>query len=1181
MGDNNHQNKNNDSQLNETVNVSSTLNEGEIEVLDDHSPKYSNNLSENQDKSSIHDKGNKSHSKNSEQPDTNQLTVTDEESRHEHARTVEDTQMDQSTLETSSDEIQQGNPTDLGNIDGDEDSMDTNDNTKHYHNQLSESHTVKAVKRETHDDEHDQTNSQQYTLNQNSNNQSHSTVDDSHQESSSLTGNSNNENHAINLSTSSGKHNLNSNIQPNKDPEIGESEEDSEIHKPDEGSEIRKPEEDSDTDTSEESASLNDSSDHVPADIRWLNPQYHENDLIKKPAELENDMNVPSGPIDKNILNRVQGSMIGMALGDALGAHVEFRPRQYLVQHPVTKLESGGTWGLSKGQFTDDTSMALCLANSLIANRGYNPYDQLVRYKWWYKHGYMSSTGQCFDIGAATRQSVLEFEQRQKKYASSHKISLDQIDYLPYCEHEKEFDVYCSEEEVAGNGALMRLAPVPLFFYRHPEVAVEYSGQSGQITHGDQKAYDACRYYGALIVAAVRGYSKADLLDNEFYSKHKKWFGKNELHPDIKSIAEGSYKRKNGYDDGIRGKGYIVAALEAALWAFWSDKDSFENGALAAVNLGDDTDTTAAIYGQLAGAYYGYEKLPKDWVKDVYAKTFMKKLRLAVGDALGASVEFRPHEYFIHNPVQDMEGGGTWGLKAGQWTDDTSMALCLASSLITKRGYDPYDQMVRYKWWYKHGYLSSTGQCFDIGNATRDSLEEFIRRQSNLMKSGLCKANEIDNLSWDMIQSVTKFDINCSSHGVAGNGALMRLTPVPLFFYRHPEVAVEYSGQSGQITHGDQKAYDACRYYGALIVAAVRGYSKEELLDNKFYSKHRKWFSKNELHPDIKKIAEGSYKRPKGYDDGIRGKGYIVAALEAALWAFWSDKDSFENGALAAVNLGDDTDTTAAIYGQLAGACYGYRSIPQKWLNKLYAHELLVCIGKWLHFLGDQPHGARAEQKTISSMDNSLTQPKQIKVGHFSTNNPGPNYHNTIHLNSTQIPSYPQESRPPREQKYPGKQSYASHPAANPDNDVVRYGATKNSPSPYTSGNSQSEKYQLASKPSTSNQQLTHSSTAYATDRPLYVPDPYDLSRTSNLSQIQAPMNNNYPLTRPNPGSRFESGASSNLGQTRYNNSSGSRTHTNNTNRQFGSSDSTSRNSPKFDGTKSLPYSYDPRNGWS
>ncbi|CAF1358294.1 unnamed protein product [Adineta steineri] len=824
--------------------------------------------------------------------------------------------------------------------------------------------------------------------------------------------------------------------------------------------------------------------------------------------------------------------------------------------------------------------MALCLANSLIANRDYNPYDQLVRYKWWYKHGYMSSTGQCFDIGAATRQSVLEFEQRQKKYAKSHNISLDQIDYLSDSELLKKFDVYCSEEEVAGNGALMRLAPVPLFFYRHPEAAVEYSGHSGQITHGDQKAYDACRYYGALIVAALQGYSKDKLLDNEFYSKHKTWFGNNELHPDIKSIAEGSYKRPKGYDDGIRGKGYIVAALEAALWAFWSDDYSFEKGALAAVNLGDDTDTTAAIYGQLAGACYGYKELPSDWVKDVYAKTFMEKLRLAVGDALGASVEFRPHEYFIHHPVQDMEGGGTWGLKAGQWTDDTSMALCLASSLITKRGYDPYDQMVRYKWWYKHGYLSSTGQCFDIGNATRDSLEEFIRRQSKLIKSGLCKANEIDNLSWDMIQSETEFDINCSSRGVAGNGALMRLAPVPLFFYRYPEEAVEYSGHSGQITHGDQKAYDACRYYGALIVAAVRGYSKADLLDNEFYSKHKKWFSNKELHPDIKKIAEGSYKRPKGYDDGIRGKGYIVNALEAALWAFWSDEGSFEKGALAAVNLGDDTDTTAAIYGQLAGAYYGYQKIPQKWLKKLYAHALLVSIGEWLYSLGSQYNGAGEEQKMASSLKNSLSQHTQLPVGPLSISNPDPKYHNTIYLNSTQIPSYPQESRPLREQNYHSNPMYTPQAAAYPDNDVVGYGNNEYSSSPYTSRSSQPIRDQPTSRHSASNRQFTHSSTANTTKKTPYGVDMHDHSYIVNPSQTRASMNSNYLPTRPNPGLRFESGASSNLGQTRYSNSSGSTTFANNTGTRFVPNDSTSRNSPKFDGIKSLPYSYHPKNGW-
>ncbi|CAF1051476.1 unnamed protein product [Rotaria sordida] len=360
-------------------------------------------------------------------------------------------------------------------------------------------------------------------------------------------------------------------------------------------------------------------------DKSWLVLQYNSNGKIMIPHELEKYMIDPPENIDSTILDRIHGSMIGMALGDALGAYVEFRSHQYLLKNPVTDLQAGGTWGLNKGEFTDDTSMALCLANSLVARCNYVPYDQMVRYKWWYRKGYMSSIGYCFDMGSATKQALTKFESRQKAFAEKHDIPLNQLDYLSDPTLLNKFDVYCSEEGVAGNGALMRLAPVPLFFYRYPVKAIEFSGHSGRITHGDQKAYDACRYYGALIVAALRGEKKRQLLDNNFYSKHERWFDNKPLHPDILAIAKGSYK-KDGYDEGIRGNGYIVNALEAALWAFWSDKEDFEKGVLAAVNLGDDTDTTAAIYGQLAGAYYGYKNLPKHWVEQVYAKTFISSL---------------------------------------------------------------------------------------------------------------------------------------------------------------------------------------------------------------------------------------------------------------------------------------------------------------------------------------------------------------------------------------------------------------------------------------------------------------------------------------------------------------------------------------------------------------------------
>ena len=270
--------------------------------------------------------------------------------------------------------------------------------------------------------------------------------------------------------------------------------------------------------------------------------------------------------------------------------------------------------------------MALCLANSLVVCCDFIPYDQLVRYKWWYKYGYMSSTGQCFDIGAVTCESLREFERRQRHFANAHNIPYEDLDSFRNPSLLSQFDVFCSADGAAGNGALMRLAPVPLFFYRDPINAVKFSGLSGVITHGDRKAYDACRYYGALIVAALHNETKEKLLDDKFYEKHESWFQGDPLVQDVMEIARGSYKKKGKSGSGIRGTGYIINALEAALWVLYLDNNHFETGALWAVNLGDDTDTTAAIYGQLAGALYGFHNLPDKWVKYLYANSFINCL---------------------------------------------------------------------------------------------------------------------------------------------------------------------------------------------------------------------------------------------------------------------------------------------------------------------------------------------------------------------------------------------------------------------------------------------------------------------------------------------------------------------------------------------------------------------------
>lgn len=336
----------------------------------------------------------------------------------------------------------------------------------------------------------------------------------------------------------------------------------------------------------------------------------------------DSDSEIPDSPI----LQRIQGSLVGLAVGDALGAPVEFRPNAYLKEHPVKNMQSGGTWGLQAGQWTDDTSMALCLAASLIIKRGFNAYDQFERYRRWYKDGYMSSTGKCFDIGKSTRQAITEFENRQQKVRS-------QLLAEGYKHNEQHFDAMIERRmdddannlklgasDSAGNGALMRLAPIPCFFQSYDDVR-KYVDVATQLTHGDQRAIDACRFYAGLIWHAVNGRTKAELLHEDFYRDTLKLSLQNE----ILVIAQGSYKKKkNGYEDGVRGKGYSANALEAALWAFYNDKDDFETGVLLAVNLGDDTDTTAAIYGQLAGAVYGINRIPKHWVDQLFKVEFIK-----------------------------------------------------------------------------------------------------------------------------------------------------------------------------------------------------------------------------------------------------------------------------------------------------------------------------------------------------------------------------------------------------------------------------------------------------------------------------------------------------------------------------------------------------------------------------
>jgi ADP-ribosyl-[dinitrogen reductase] hydrolase len=283
------------------------------------------------------------------------------------------------------------------------------------------------------------------------------------------------------------------------------------------------------------------------------------------------------------LLERYHGAMIGLAVGDALGAPAEFRlPGTFA---PITTMQGGGMFALPPGTWTDDTSMALCLADSLIATQRFDPVDQLQRYVRWYREGYLSSTGSCFDIGMNVQAALLRFEATGE----------------PHCG--------AVDPQSAGNGCLMRLAPVPLVYAAEPALAVMLAAESARTTHGATEAVDACRFLASLIVGALQGVPKDVLLAPDFVPVPGLWDAQ-PLAPAIHDVRLGSYRRKS--PPLIQGSGYAVRSIEAALWAFAKTSD-FREGALAAINLGDDADTTGAIFGQLAGAYYGVRAIPQDW----------------------------------------------------------------------------------------------------------------------------------------------------------------------------------------------------------------------------------------------------------------------------------------------------------------------------------------------------------------------------------------------------------------------------------------------------------------------------------------------------------------------------------------------------------------------------------------
>ncbi|ETN46929.1 uncharacterized protein HMPREF1541_01118 [Cyphellophora europaea CBS 101466] len=361
--------------------------------------------------------------------------------------------------------------------------------------------------------------------------------------------------------------------------------------------------------------------------------------------------------------SRIRGSFYGLAVTDALGAPVEFQARGTFPK--VTSMLPNPNFNLPPGHFTDDTSMALCLLASLsIYTPTMHALDQARKYITWWREGRMSSTGYCFDIGTSTRE-VLEVweakirsakEENDRLIANEKAMDRDSHADVILSEEEElwaglesddddddsdwdpatwEFDVAhemkitlaekFSGESRCGNGALMRTLPVALLYLGNAQDADESTAtsiaiESCAVTHPHRRCMSCCALYVKLIGQTLDGYAKrqlcgyvhAVLVSQREVMKNSPYGVDEPLHERFEVYKTlGDWEAKPVAE--ISSSGYVLDSLEAALWAFFTTS-SFREGAIKVVNLGDDADTVGAIYGGLAGAYYGFEEIPKDWL---------------------------------------------------------------------------------------------------------------------------------------------------------------------------------------------------------------------------------------------------------------------------------------------------------------------------------------------------------------------------------------------------------------------------------------------------------------------------------------------------------------------------------------------------------------------------------------
>lgn len=539
----------------------------------------------------------------------------------------------------------------------------------------------------------------------------------------------------------------------------------------------------------------------------------------------------------------------------------------------------------TKSHFTDDTVLTLAIAESLLTGK---PYNQTVR-----------SYARNYPLAG---------------YGSNFKFWAMKNDAPPY--------------NSWGNGSAMRVSPVAYAFETEAEVINE-AEKTAAITHNHPEGIKGAKAIALAIFLARKGATKQEI-------KHK-----------IESYTGYNLDRtldgiRPNYSFDVSCQGSVPEAIIAFL-----ESTDFESAIRLAISIGGDTDTIACMAGGIAEAFYG--EIPTE-IKDAalgkldhslrtvfneFNTKFNEKpkylpaqnalLGVAIGDALGVPFEFKSRKEMTANPATKMIGYGTYHQKPGTWSDDSSLTFCLADALCD--GYDLEKIARNFIDWRFKNLWSARGELFDIGNTTNSAIERLriiVNTKPGNLKAEKYLGSEMEN----------------------GNGSLMRILPL-LWYIKGKSIKDQFEiiWEVSALTHRHIRAAMCCLIYLKIAEYLLEGKDKQVAYQSTQQDILIFWneidYAKREqaiLSRIIEKnIAEFSI-------DTIQGSGYVVEALEAALWCFLNRTD-YQSCVFQAINLGQDTDTTAAIAGGLAGIFYGMDKIPFEWKKELAQFKKIEELG--------------------------------------------------------------------------------------------------------------------------------------------------------------------------------------------------------------------------------------------